>query len=81
MACDITTQSFVAGNIRSSELEVLTDAEFGEMSGPIFLDQVDCSNQEGRLLDCETSVELGLIQDTCACIGCAETLAIRCPGI
>ena len=39
-----------------------------------------CTSQELRLLDCPVSTQLGLIEDPCACNGCAESLAVRCPG-
>lgn len=61
-------------------VEVLNKGEFGEISGPIFIDGLDCHGEEEHLLVCETASELGLIDEKCACTDCAETLAIRCPG-
>ena len=58
---------------------VLKNGEFGESSGPMFLDDVGCSNEEEMLLRCELSNVIGLI-DECACAGCVEALAVSCPG-
>lgn len=55
--------------------------EFGEVSAPVFLDKVACDRMEQTLLECPRSTQLGLIEDSCACAGCAEDLGVRCPGI
>jgi len=40
--------------------QAFRNAEFGEGTGPIFLEGLDCDGTETSLLDCTMDVELGL---------------------
>ena len=64
-----------------SDPQPILDGEFGEVSVPIFLNEVACSGDETTLLSCDRSSRLGFIQENCACDGCAEDLGVRCPGL
>ena len=41
-------------------VEVLTDSQFGDGTGPIFLNQLQCTGTETSLLRCRQFTELGL---------------------
>ena len=58
----------------------MLDGEFGEVPAPVFLDGIACTGSEGNISDCASS-RIGFITDACACVGCAEDLGVKCPGI
>ena len=55
--------------------ELFRGAEFGEGSGPIFLEQVDCRSTDSVLLECMRGVPLGLT--TC---DHSQDVGVRCNG-
>ena len=55
---------------------VFPDAEFGEGSGAIFLEGVECVGTEDSLLDCDMHVELGL-----TLCDHSDDVGIRCYGM
>lgn len=66
---------------RLSSLEVVRDGEFGDISAPVFVDEVDCTGAEENIVDCDFGTRIGFINDFCACDDCAEDLGLRCPGL
>ena len=60
-------------NHGSTDAMAFTDAQFGQGTGPIFLDNVQCSGSEYRLIDCTLST------DASECTH-AEDASLRCNG-
>ena len=55
--------------------QVLTGSQINITSGPIFLDQLQCTGKEARLVDCRAGVLTGLV--TCTN---ADTVGAVCQG-
>ena len=55
--------------------QAFRNAEFGEGTGPIFLEGLECNGTETSLLDCTMDVELGL-----TVCDHSEDAGIRCYG-
>ena len=55
--------------------QVLTGSQIKITSGPIFLDQLQCTGSEARLVDCSAGVTTGLV--TCTN---ADTVGAVCEG-
>ena len=60
---------------KSAGPQVLTGSQINVTSGPIFLDQLQCTGREARLVDCVAGVVTGLV--TCSN---ADTVGAVCEG-
>lgn len=58
--------------------ETLTDASFGEGTGPIFLDRLTCKGSENSLLNLNCSREGSLGVTSCTHV---MDVSVRCPGM
>ena len=67
---------------RIGGFETITNGQFGEVSVPVFVDGVECSDHQALSIEqCITNAYVGFIRDQCACEGCSEDLGVRCPGL
>lgn len=53
-----------------------TQSLFGQGTGPVFLDNVNCQGNEGSLIDCNTA---GVGRVSSNCIGHSEDASVICP--
>ena len=60
---------------KSTAPQVLSGSQINITSGPIFLDQLQCTGREARLVDCNARVVTGLV--TCTN---ADTVGAVCEG-
>ena len=68
---------------RTGALDAVSDGSFGEVSAPIFIDQLFCVGDEDAIVNyggrdrvnaCRSSL-LGFVSDSCG-----QDLGVRCPG-
>ena len=75
---NVSSQSTISSVVAASA--VLSNAAFGEGTGPIWMSGLSCGTTELSLFSCSSTTPLGSVESTTTCTH-ADDAAVRCQGL